>query len=770
MGLTAWARDAWNAAVTVDDQRAGGIVLPTPNTKLTRAEVEALLSKVGAFTAADMERTQPNLRTSVRFLARNVAQLGLHAYLRTADGGRERDRGSDVAKLLEKPSHAQTGYELLFSVVADLALMDEAWLALIPSRAFSPSGTGWVLRPLPVSQVHVLRGSEWTGDLVVEVKLEGTRHEIPMERLIHFRGWNPAYGEGGTPPLDALKGTLMEQIAAQAYRLGVWKNAGQVAAFITRPAATPWGEGARKRFTEGMKDYRQGGAMAGGIPVLEDGMEIKTNRLSAKEEQWLEAAKLSLETIARVYFINPAMLGESGGITYANMREFRKSLYGETLGPILKQVEEKLNARLLPLLGAPDGLYLEFNLKAKLAGDFDTEGTILQSAVGGAYMSPNEARARQNLPAIPGGDQVLRPLNMDVWSEGQEEDAAKAASLTPAELAALINGAATLIRSGFFPDASLAAVGLDPVAHMGLLPVTVQKPVEAAEGESVDEDLEEALKSLVGLRDETKNGRAWLRLNFAVRSLENARETKAGRQPETAAGRLALASSPAVKSAQPRPGNRTEDLILGAITKHADRQRAAVLARLNAKAASWWDGARWDRELKADLQAAALAVVGQIGEQVAADLGFSGVFDLRTAAKFLEAVAESRAHMINESTREALEEAIAGEKDPADVFAKLADSRGQEAATTIHSTLAAFAGVEAAKHVARAASSDDKPAKARKTWRVTSGDPRPAHAQMDGQTVDVDAKFSNGADWPGDPVLGADGVAGCMCSVEVTVE
>lgn len=780
MGLANWIDALKAPGVVVDDQRAGGIVVPPGRTNLTRAEVEALLSKVGAFTAADMERTQPNLRTAVRFLARNVAQLGLHSFVRTQDGGRERDRSSAAAKLIAEPSPAQSEYELIFSVVADLALFDEAWLTLIPVReGSSPSGTGWILRPLPVSGVSILDGSEWTGDLRVEVSLDGKRRVIEWDRLIHLQGWNPAYGTSGTPPLDALKGTLMEQIAAQAYRLGVWKNGGQVSAFITRPAtAAPWGQEARKRFVEGMKEYKAGGRERGGLPVLEDGMEIKTNRLTAKEEQFIEAAKLSLETVARVYFINPAMLGESGGITYANMREFRKSLYGETLGPILEQVEQKLNARLLPLVGVDRTKhYLEFNLKAKLAGDFETEGKILQTAVGGAYMSPNEARARQNLPAIPGGDQVLRPLNMDVWGAGDEEDAAKAAGITPAELAALINGAATLIRSGFLPDASLAAVGLDPIAHMGLLPVTVQRPQNAdgTEDEELEAELEEGAKALRAALLESRSHGGPRRLAFAVRSLESIREKRVVSVREVRTGSTALAVSretSSTKSATPRAGERTEDLIRGVITKHAERQRVVVLAKIRSKAGTpWWDAARWDRELKADLQGAALAVVGQIGTQVAADLGFSGAFDLRTAAKFLEAVAESRAGMINATTRDQLQKALESDEDGAleKVFAKLETSRGEEASTTLHSTLAAFAGVEAAKHVARTAGGDE-PRKAWKTWQVRSGNPRASHSKMNGQKVLVDEPFSNGANWPGDPVLGADGVAGCQCGVEVTVE
>ena len=55
-----------------------------------------------------------------------------------------------------------------------------------------------------------------------------------------------------------------------------------------------------------------------------------------------------------------------------------------------------------------------------------------------------------------------------------------------------------------------------------------------------------------------------------------------------------------------------------------------------------------------------------------------------------------------------------------------------------------------------------------KTW-VTGDNPRPSHAAMNGETVPVDAEFSNGAYWPGDDNLDEDESCGCNCSVEVTI-
>lgn len=75
--------------------------------------------------------------------------------------------------------------------------------------------------------------------------------------------------------------------------------------------------------------------------------------------------------------------------------------------------------------------------------------------------------------------------------------------------------------------------------------------------------------------------------------------------------------------------------------------------------------------------------------------------------------------------------------------------------------VAGFALVEAAKQL-----TGDRASKA---WVVNSKNPRPEHARMNGQEVPVGEKFSNGADWPGDPALGAGGVSNCECTVDVVL-
>jgi HK97 family phage portal protein len=628
------------------------------STNPSGAEVIEALRKVTGMAPAQLWETQHNVRTVVDFLARNIGQLGLPTYQRVSDTDRQRLADSPVAKLLANPNPAMTAYDLKVALVSDLALHDEAWWLLTQTSA------GWQLRPLAVDMVTIVSGSEIDGDLVIHYLPDPLKQpiRIPGENLIHFKNWTPYYGDRGSPVVSTLKDILAEQIASQQFRTGIWKNGGQIGSYIARPKDAPaWSEEGSNRFKEDMKAYKAKGAKVGGMPVLEDGMTINQVRFNAREEQWIEAANLSLETVARAWHINPAMLGATGGVSYANVREFRKMLYGETLGPWLKMIQDRINSKLVPLLDPRDGVYVEFNVKAKLAASFDEQAAVLSSAVGRPWMTANEARALENMPSLDGdADSLVTPLNVIVGGQSSPLDSAPKSS-------------AVQTKSG-----------------------------------------------AVKLKGEADSG--------------------------------------------------SEKLASAVLARFFKRQREAVLARINSESAEWWDGERWDKELAADLYRAAMAVTGQVAADVLTSAGFSPEdYDAAVTANFLKAVADSRAGKINSTTMEQIEAALAEPGDdgegnpvhtPEKVFDEAQGARGEVILATLLTTFAGFATMEAAKQ---------NSSESTKTWLVNSKNPRSAHAGMNGETVPVREKFSNGADWPGDPVLGADGVANCRCSVEVTL-
>lgn len=350
------------------------------------------------------EKTQ--LRTVLDFRARNFSQIGMHAYRRVDDGGRERDRESKAAALLARPAPGLTWFELMWALCLDYDLHARTFLLYNPNLN--------AVLHIPARRVSLVSGSWELGDFRAEIQPvdpAGKPVTVDARSLIPFQVYNP----GGKSPMESLKETMQEQAEAKAFRRATWANGHQSNRYIHRPKdAPPWTPEGRDRFIEQMRAFKAGGGQQGGTPVLDDGMEIRSDAFKAVEDQVVEMAKLSREEYAAAYGVTLSMLGSPDGNSYANLKEYRRQLYGETLGPMFKMVEDRLNAFLLPLTDPGDdgALYLEFNVKERLKSDPVDQAKVYQASVGAPIMTRNEARARENLPAVEGGDELITPLNV----------------------------------------------------------------------------------------------------------------------------------------------------------------------------------------------------------------------------------------------------------------------------------------------------------------------------------------------------------------------
>lgn len=393
------------------------------------AWAEAIVENVHKATPAKLFRSQPHLMTVVSFIARNVAQLGLHSFERINDTDRGRDRTSVLAQTLRRVDGQMTSYELIFATVGDLMLYDRAYW-FVGSTTDSP--TGWVLRRLPPSWVAI---EDSTPFEVVSFRVTMSGSEgvvVPAGQILAFPGYSPIDPLRGSSAVEALRATLQEQIEAATYRGQIWKRGGRVSAVLQRPQGAKWSPEARNAFREDWyAKFTGNGPGAGGTPILEDGMTLQRVDFTAQEQQFVEAAKLSLITVASAYHVNPTMIGLNDGANYSNVREFRKMLYGDTLGPTLARIEARINDFLIPMLGMdPNTHYVEFNIAEKLQGNFEEQTQALASAIGRPWMTADEGRARLNLPALGGDAEALvTPLNVLVGGQANPRDSAPKASV-----------------------------------------------------------------------------------------------------------------------------------------------------------------------------------------------------------------------------------------------------------------------------------------------------------------------------------------------------
>lgn len=377
---------------------------------------------VEGMTARRLYATQANLHAVVSFLSDSIAQLPLKVYTRNGETDRERDRDSVTAQLLWRPNRDQTAYELINGLSTELFLMGVGVLWLLPD-ADSPSG--YQLRIIP---------REWIKDQEFETnyapdKLKistnaGRTIEITRDEFIMFRLYNPGRPGGYQSPISALKQTLTEQVQADKFRTEIWSSSGRFNAYVTRPKdVQPWDDAQREAFVTAFRAaWGRGGEKAGSMPLLEDGMEIKPYQFNAKEAQYAETKQLSREDVAAAYHVNPSLIWHTTTQTYASAKDNARALYADCLGPTLQMMQQRINSFLLPMLDADPNTYVEFDLSEKLKGSFEERASILQSAVGGPYMTRNEARADNNLPPVDGGDELIIPLNVIEGGQASPQD------------------------------------------------------------------------------------------------------------------------------------------------------------------------------------------------------------------------------------------------------------------------------------------------------------------------------------------------------------
>ena len=639
--------------------------------------------------ADELFAEQPHLQTVIDFIAQNVAQLPLKCYERNGDADRARDTTGTLPLLLADPNPFMTRYDLVYATVAEYALYGRA-IWYVGRDAASQSG--FQVRLIPARWVTNWQGADGFGYESINLSdpdFAGGAVELPLSDCVLFTRYRPGHPARSLSPIESLRHTLAEQVEAQAFRRSVWNNATRISGYISRPKdAAAWSDAAASRFKSDVREnWGRGGAHSGGTPVLEDGMRYEPVTFNAHEGDWASGVKLSREDCAAAFHVNPAIIWPGDGQTYASAKDNARALYADTLAPLLSMIQQRINKDLAPMVGAPSTEYVEFDLMAKLNGSFEEQAASLQTAVGGPYMTRQEARARMNLPRDPDGE-LITPLNVLVGGLASPTDTAPKAA--PRDLA--------------------HAKGCDCPA----------------------------CRSMAARAKAAPRGR---------------------------------------KAYQP-PTEDEADAYHAALVAFYERQRKSVLSAMGAKSGAkadgtpaWWDAERWDRELADDLMAAVLSGATRAARDALRQLGIDPrEYDEARTRNFLRAWAESRAAGINAKTLEGLCAAQAGGLDPASVGATPAGvfdlamgARATQQAQTIATQTASWGVMEAGRQCA--------PAETTKTWvHHPSKSPRPSHERMNGETVGIRERFSNGADWPGDSrALGASDVANCHCEVELTI-
>lgn len=192
--------------------------------------------------------------------------------------------------------------------------------------------------------------------------------------------------------------------------------------------------------------------------VLSGGATFKPTQIDPQSSSLIESRRMAVEDVARAFNIPPHLLGLPGTMAYASVEENNRAWLTTSISPMVQKIEGAIS----PLMKRSPGgenAYIKFNMDALLRANMQARMAAYATGLQSGWLTINDVRRWEDLYPVDdsAADTVRVPLaNVTITDSG----------LTAEEKR--VRMANVLVLSGYDPAESLAAVGLDPIAHTGL--------------------------------------------------------------------------------------------------------------------------------------------------------------------------------------------------------------------------------------------------------------------------------------------------------------
>ncbi len=358
----------------------------------------------GNFTGKSVDSTSALGLSAVwgctKVLSESIASLPLNIYERMADGDRLLADTHRLYFLLHnQPSKLYTSYTFIEYLVKSICLNGNGYAVINRDRNAN------IVSFTCINPTDVKILQEY-GSLYYNIK--GYDELIPAEDIIHVKNLTND-GILGMSPIQYAAESLGWGIALQTYGNTYFGNGGM-------PSGTL--ESDKVLTTEAVERLRQSWDKAYGgvdnankVAVLEEGIQFKPVSISNESAQFLASRQWSISEIARWYRVPPHLIQDLSKSSFNNIEMQSMEFIQYTLTPLLKRFEQEFNSKVFKV-NERNRFFVEFNVNGLLRGDAKTRADLYTKAIQWGWMSINEVRRKENLNAIPNGDEHLVPMNM----------------------------------------------------------------------------------------------------------------------------------------------------------------------------------------------------------------------------------------------------------------------------------------------------------------------------------------------------------------------
>ncbi|KFI24334.1 phage portal protein [Paenirhodobacter enshiensis] len=149
-----------------------------------------------------------------------------------------------------------------------------------------------------------------------------------------------------------------------------------------------------------------------GVPILGESDEIKSLDISAADQQLLESRRFDREQIASIYRVPPTKLQILEYGVKANSEQAATDYLTDCLLHWGGLIEQQYALSLLTDRERRAGMFFRHDFDTLLRPTTKERYDALKAAVGGPFMTANEARQKEGLEPRDEGDQLYPPSNM----------------------------------------------------------------------------------------------------------------------------------------------------------------------------------------------------------------------------------------------------------------------------------------------------------------------------------------------------------------------
>ena len=331
----------------------------------------------------------------VQAIAETTASLPLILFRRGEDGDRERAADHPLYRVLHDMANPeQTALEFREYMQAAVLLKGNAFARIV--RGYD--GQVRELWPLNPDNVQVRRTPS---GLVYEHSKEGVLTRLLSHEVLHLRHRLGDDGVLGVSPIAAARGVVELAIAENEHGRNTFTNGAKLLGVLKVPSMLKPEQ--RTAIAASWASQHAGGSNSGRTAILESGVEFQPLSMSLEDASWIEARKLSVIEVCRLFRVPPSIVGAMEQSNYSNSVEMARQFATQTLRRHLVMWEQAIAAKCLTDAGRR-AYFCEHAVEGLLRGDSANRAAFYSSGISDGWLMRSEARKFENLPAIEGID------------------------------------------------------------------------------------------------------------------------------------------------------------------------------------------------------------------------------------------------------------------------------------------------------------------------------------------------------------------------------